>query len=144
MVIVISVLLGIFAGLQTYGRSAFHIYFYWTGIVLIVSGLTIRWIAIFRLKKQFTVDVAIGKESKIVKEGIYKYIRHPSYTGSLLSFLGLGTAFANYFSMAVIFIPILLAFLYRIKIEETALMEAFGEEYRQYSARAKKLIPGIY
>jgi protein-S-isoprenylcysteine O-methyltransferase Ste14 len=46
--------------------------------------------------------------------------------------------------MAVIFIPILLAFLYRIKIEETALMEAFGEEYRQYSARAKKLIPGIY
>jgi protein-S-isoprenylcysteine O-methyltransferase Ste14 len=114
------------------------------GIVLVLCGLIIRWIAIVSLKRQFTVDVAITKDHRIVSEGFYKYVRHPSYAGSLLSFLGLGVFFANAFSLAVIFVPICLAFLYRIRVEEKALTDAFGEEYIRYCKSTRRLIPGIF
>lgn len=114
------------------------------GIAMIALGLFIRWIAILSLGRQFTVDVAITKEHQLVHHGIYKSVRHPSYTGSLLSFLGLGLAFSNYLSIIVIFIPICSAFLYRIHIEEKTLIAKFGDEYQKYRATTKKLIPGIW
>jgi protein-S-isoprenylcysteine O-methyltransferase Ste14 len=114
------------------------------GILVIIFGLLIRWIAIFSLKRQFTVDVAITKDHQIVSKGIYRFVRHPAYAGSILSFLGLGLCFANVISLVLIFPPICAAFLYRIRVEEKALVDAFGEEYVRYRASTKKLIPGIY
>ena len=61
-----------------------------------------------------------------------------------MSFLGLGVYFANYLSLVVIFLPILAAFMYRIRVEEKALIDAFGEEYRGYQAETKRLVPGMY
>ena len=117
---------------------------YYSGVGLICCGLIIRWIAILTLKKAFTVDVSISKDQTLVKSGIYTYIRHPSYLGSLLSFLGLGIVFNNWITFAVIFIPILISFLYRISIEEKVLIEAFGNQYREYVEHSNRLIPGIY
>ena len=122
------------------GSSVFPI----IGIVVIVCGLLIRWIAIVSLKRQFTVDVAITKDHRIVSEGIYRFVRHPAYAGSILSFLGLGLCFANIISLVVVVPPICAAFLYRIRVEEKVLMDAFGEEYVRYCASTKRLIPGIF
>jgi protein-S-isoprenylcysteine O-methyltransferase Ste14 len=115
-----------------------------TGILLILCGLIVRWIAIATLKQHFTVDVAIGKDHRIIKTGLYRFIRHPAYAGTLLSFLGVGIYFSNYLSLAVIFVPICAAFMYRIEVEEKALADAFGEEYRSYQAATKRLVPGLY
>ncbi|WP_379967334.1 methyltransferase family protein [Epilithonimonas sp. UC225_85] len=71
-------------------------------------------------------------------------MRHPSYSASLLTFLGLGLYLNNWFALAVAFIPPFLAFLYRIKIEEEALTEQFGKDYTDYKEQTKKLIPFIY
>jgi protein-S-isoprenylcysteine O-methyltransferase Ste14 len=145
LAICISLPLGIMLGLGTAGSfSAWFREFAIAGIILIAMGIIIRWLAIFSLKRQFTVDVAITRGHKIVKEGIYRYVRHPSYSGSLLSFLGLGVFFANLFSILVIFVPIFLAFAYRIKVEEKALTEAFGKEYTDYMNVTKRLIPILY
>jgi protein-S-isoprenylcysteine O-methyltransferase Ste14 len=114
------------------------------GIIMIILGLAIRWIAIFALNRYFTVDVAIEANHKIVETGPYRYVRHPAYAGSLLSFLGLGLAFSNWLSMLIIFIPILTAFLYRIKVEEQALSEAFSSAYFKFASKTRRLIPGIY
>ena len=141
--IIASVTIGIFSGFQNIGRINSHL-FYWLGIICIIVGLVIRWTAILQLKQMFTVDVAIGSQQRIIKNGIYNYIRHPAYAGSLLSFLGLGIAFSNILSIAIIFIPVCIAFLHRIKIEEKALVEAFGDEYLQYCRMTKRLIPKIY
>jgi protein-S-isoprenylcysteine O-methyltransferase Ste14 len=46
--------------------------------------------------------------------------------------------------MRIIFIPILIALLYRIKVEESALIQAFGDEYREYAWTTKRLVPKIY
>jgi len=118
--------------------------FPWAGLILIVSGLAVRWLAIVSLKSQFTVDVSIKKDHRIVRGGVYRYVRHPAYAGSLLSFLGLGVFFVNYCSVLVIFVPICAAFFYRIRIEENVLVEAFGNEYINYCKSTKRLIPGIY
>jgi protein-S-isoprenylcysteine O-methyltransferase Ste14 len=114
------------------------------GLVLIVCGLFVRWLAIFSLKRQFTVDVSIIKDHRIMRKGIHRFVRHPAYAGSLLSFLGLGLCFSNYLTMVIIFVPVCIAFLYRIRIEEEALIHAFGSEYLDYCASTKRLIPGIF
>jgi protein-S-isoprenylcysteine O-methyltransferase Ste14 len=115
-----------------------------TGLAFIVLGLVIRWTAILTLKKYFTVDVNIADDHRLVTHGLYRFIRHPAYTGSVLSFLGLGLVFSSWVTVTVIFVPILLAFLYRIRIEEKALVEHFGNEYVQYCNSTKRLIPMIY
>lgn len=114
------------------------------GMVLIVAGLVIRWVAILTLKESFTVNVAIAPEQRILERGIYRLVRHPSYTGSLISFLGLGLSFGNWLTALVIFIPITLAFLYRVRIEEAALRAAFGDEYAAYASRTRRFLPFLF
>lgn len=145
MTIAICVSTGVFLGLARIGLLSAKSYFIsLSGLVLIVLGLAIRWTAILTLRRYFTVDVAIVSDHRIIKKGIYKAIRHPAYTGSLLSFLGLGLSFSNWLSTLVIFVPMLAAFLYRIKVEEKALIESFGDEYLNYCKVTKRLIPLVY
>lgn len=119
-------------------------FIYYIGITLICIGLIIRWIAILKLKKFFTVNVSIAENQRLVQSGIYRYIRHPSYLGSLLSFCGLGFAFNNWLTFSIIFIPIFSAFYYRIQIEEKLLNQVFGTQYSQYSKKSWKLIPRVF
>lgn len=104
------------------------------GIALMLTGILIRWAAIYTLGQYFTRTVTIFEGHRIVRDGLYQYLRHPSYTGYLLGNLGLGVAFSNWLSMVIIFVPILAASLYRIRVEEDALFEKFGDEYFQYAS----------
>jgi protein-S-isoprenylcysteine O-methyltransferase Ste14 len=143
--IAVAVNVGILLSFQRIGHfgNGFQI-FPIAGLIFIICGLLVRWLAIFSLKGQFTVDVSITEDHHIVRKGIYRFVRHPAYAGSLLSFFGLALYFSNYLSMLIIFVPICLAFLYRIHIEEDALINAFGSEYLEYRASTKRLIPGIF
>jgi protein-S-isoprenylcysteine O-methyltransferase Ste14 len=143
--IAISVTAGVMMGMQDTGHFSTHsTAIATTGITMIALGLVLRWIAIFSLGRLFTVDVAITQGHQLVRAGIYKVLRHPSYAGSLLSFLGLGLAFSNYLSVVTIFVPICVAFLYRIHVEEKTLVATFGDEYLNYRASTKGLVPGIW
>ena len=143
--IVLSISAGVALGFQSFGRIVFYSRaIFIAGLILIVVGLIIRWIAIISLRYQFTVDVSISDNQNLIQEGLYRFIRHPAYAGSLISFFGLGLCFPNYLSFAIIFFPILFAFLYRIRIEEKALYDRFGDRYAQYCKQTKKLIPKIY
>ncbi|ANF50691.1 protein-S-isoprenylcysteine methyltransferase [Chryseobacterium glaciei] len=117
---------------------------FYLGEIFILIGIILRFIIIKSLGKYFTVDVTIREDHKIKKEGFYKYLRHPSYAFSLLTSFGLGLYLNNWFSLILAFVPPLLAFSYRIKIEEQALIEQFGDEYIEYRKSTKKLIPFIY
>ncbi|AZA78615.1 isoprenylcysteine carboxylmethyltransferase family protein [Chryseobacterium sp. G0186] len=117
---------------------------FYLGEAFILIGMIFRFIIIRSLGKYFTVDVTIRQDHKIKKEGFYRYLRHPSYAFSLLTSLGLGLYLNNWLSMVFAFVPPFLAFAYRIKIEEQALVEQFGEEYLEYRKKTKKLIPFIY
>jgi protein-S-isoprenylcysteine O-methyltransferase Ste14 len=117
---------------------------FWVGLAIMVIGIIIRAIAIATLWRYFTVDVSIREGHELVDRGLYGVIRHPAYTGSLLSFLGLGFAFGNWLSVGIIAVATIAGFSYRICVEESALIEHFGDRYRDYMQRTKRLIPGIY
>ena len=145
LVILLGNTSGIYFGMARIGYlSSWSVVLYWTGIGLILAGLVFRAVAILQLKKFFTVDVVLHEDHRLIRSGLYGILRHPSYSGSLLSFIGLGVSFANWLSTLVVALPILCIFLYRIRIEEAALQSHFGQEYRDYMARTKRLIPFIY
>ena len=114
------------------------------GLAFLMLGVIFRLVVVYNLGKYFTVDVTIVKDHKLITDGFYKYIRHPSYTFSLLTFVGLALVLDNYTSAIILLIPVFLMFFYRIKIEEKVLTEQFGIEYTDYMKRTKKLIPFIY
>lgn len=114
------------------------------GLIVLFIGISTRFLIIKSLGKYFTVDVTIREGHQIKKDGIYSVLRHPSYSASLLTFLGLGLFLNNWVALFIAFIPPFLAFLYRIKIEEKALIEQFGQYYIDYKKQTKKLIPFIY
>ncbi|MGK6343403.1 methyltransferase family protein [Chryseobacterium sp. DT-3] len=116
----------------------------YAGEAFILIGIVFRFIIIRSLGKYFTVDVTIKQDHKIKKNGFYRYLRHPSYTFSILTSSGLGFYLNNWASLSLAFLPPFIAFTYRIKIEEQALVEQFGEEYVEYRKNTKKLIPFIY
>ena len=142
--IMLSISLGVFTSYIPFGRISAIPYLGISGIIILILGLIIRWIAIISLKESFTVDVTVNEGQKIIQTGIYKYIRHPAYSGSLLSFLGLSLVFSNYLTLFIVNIPIITVFLYRIRIEEQALTKEIGQEYVDYVKLTKKLIPFIY
>jgi protein-S-isoprenylcysteine O-methyltransferase Ste14 len=114
------------------------------GTVLLIAGLIIRWVAVLQLGKSFTVDVAITDAAKLRTNGIYKRIRHPGYLGILMIVTGFSSLMSSYYSFLVLAIPVLLAIIYRIRVEEKVLISEFGDSYLNYMAGTKRLIPGIY
>ncbi|MGD1047314.1 MAG: isoprenylcysteine carboxylmethyltransferase family protein [Candidatus Krumholzibacteriaceae bacterium] len=112
-------------------------------LVLLSGGLALRWAAIITLGRLFTVDVAIHSDHRIVQTGLYGLMRHPSYTGLLLAFLGLGVCLANWLSLLGLLLPITLAVVNRVMKEEQALLNSLGSDYAVYCARTKRFIPWL-
>jgi protein-S-isoprenylcysteine O-methyltransferase Ste14 len=148
MLLWFALVIGIVAGSMLRGfrpaRIPYGDLVFWIGIALIVAGIIVRATAIITLGRFFTVNVMIHSDHKLVDRGLYSIVRHPSYSGSLLSFIGLGLAFGSWLSLVVILIGAGTGFVYRIHVEEAALVSALGDDYRRYAARTKRLIPGIY
>jgi protein-S-isoprenylcysteine O-methyltransferase len=111
---------------------------------LFAAGLVLRWWAIVTLGRFFTVDVVVEKDHEVVQRGPFRWVRHPSYTGVLLAFLGWAMTLWNWVAMAVVLVPIFIAFLRRMKVEEDALSRALGERYVEYMKRTKRLVPFVY
>ncbi len=120
---------------------------YWFAYVclgLMAAGLVIRWTAIYTLGKAFSANVAIRETQRLNESGLFRWMRHPSYTGMLLIFVAMGLDTHNWLGLGIIVLLPAAALLYRIHVEEAALTGAFGAEYVAYSQRVKRLIPGIY
>ena len=87
---------------------------------------------------------ASADSANLKTDGIYERIRHPSYLGIHFIILGFSFTMNSLYSFLVLFVPVLLSVMYRIRIEEKVLVNEFGERYSNYASRTKKLIPGIY
>jgi protein-S-isoprenylcysteine O-methyltransferase Ste14 len=119
----------------------------WLGLaslLVLLTGIVIRWTAILTLGKAFSVNVAIQEEQKLKQSGLYRFVRHPSYLGLLLVLLAIGLYSRNWVGLLVLIIPTTAALIYRIYVEEAALSEAFGERYAEYSKTTWRLVPGLY
>ena len=145
LVITISMTAGVFVA-QNFRAAALTQarMFASAGVVLFVAGLILRWWAIITLGRFFTVDVTIEKDHELVERGPFRMVRHPSYTGVLLAFVGFGLSLRNWAALLVILLPIGAAFIHRMNVEEDALSRALGERYADYMKRTKRLVPFVY
>lgn len=114
------------------------------GLAVMVAGQLLRWWSMATLGRLFTVYVAIRTEHRLVQSGPYRLVRHPSYSAILLVHLGAALCFGNALSAIALLVPVGLALLNRIRVEEEVLSEALGPAYRDYVARTKRLVPGLY
>jgi protein-S-isoprenylcysteine O-methyltransferase Ste14 len=113
-------------------------------LAFLLAGLAIRAVAIVTLGRFFTARVSIQEDHRLVRRGLFRHVRHPSYSGLLLAFAGLGLTLGNWLSLAAILVPITASVLYRIRVEESFLEEKFGREYAEYRRSTRCLVPGLY
>jgi protein-S-isoprenylcysteine O-methyltransferase len=120
---------------------------WWTlglGIALVLAGVVLRAWAIVTLGRYFRREVTIEPGQRLVRLGPYRWIRHPSYAGLVLSFGGFGLAFGSWVSAAVAMLVIFAGMLPRIRVEERALAQAFGADYADYASSRARMLPHVW
>src|SRR3954465_1334282 len=114
LVITVSIIAGVFVAQNFQAAALPHgRMFARVGVVLFVAGLILRWWAIITLGRFFTVDVTIEKDHEVVERGAFRVVRHPSYTGVLLAFVGWALTLRNWAAILVVLLPIFIAFVRR-------------------------------
>jgi protein-S-isoprenylcysteine O-methyltransferase Ste14 len=114
------------------------------GICLMLLGVALRWYSASVLGKYFTFDVAIQGGQILIDAGPYRFVRHPSYSGALVSLVGFGLTLGNWAGLAASLCCMGFAYGYRIPVEEAALGSALGETYKQYMKRTWRLVPFVF
>ena len=102
------------------------------GIGLMLLGIVIRISAVLTLRKAFTLNVQVTLRQRLITSGLYQKIRHPAYTGSILSLVGVALALRNLLSVITVFCCCIICYQIRITVEETVLENRFGDEYLRY------------
>ncbi len=116
---------------------------FYPGIVLMIAGIVLRQWSIAILGRFFSVQVSVQEGQTIVRTGPYRFVRHPSYTGTLLTLTGIGLAVQSWGAVLVLLLVFGIVYGYRIPIEEKVLVAHIGEEYRDYMKNTKMLLPYI-
>lgn len=115
-----------------------------SGLVVAWAGLLLRLWAVLTLGRSFTTWVRVKADQKVVTSGPYRLVRHPSYLGLLVLFLGLGLALGDLASVVVMVALPAAVLVRRIMVEEAALRAGLGDSYVEYSTGRARLIPGIW
>jgi protein-S-isoprenylcysteine O-methyltransferase Ste14 len=114
---------------------------FYLGIFLMFLGILVRQWAIAVLGRFFSLTVRVAEDHRVVEKGPYRLVRHPSYTGVLITFIGLGLAVQSWGALLVLLGVFSLSFGYRMRVEEKTLLSELGENYANYIKRTKRIIP---
>ena len=115
----------------------------WVGVLILAGAAPLQIASVLALGRFYTRNLGIQPEHRLVTGGPYAIVRHPGYLSSFLGLLGTGLAMSSILGLlaAVLTVPLM---IYRIRGEEQMLVDAFGDEYRRYASRTKRLFPFIY
>lgn len=111
------------------------------GTILIVAGAVLRRYCFYALGTSFTGVVTVKQDQRIVDSGLYRFVRHPSYTAAFMMFTGLGLALGSWISVAILFLAHCYLYGRRVVAEEKALADTLGAPYTEYMLRTKRFIP---
>jgi protein-S-isoprenylcysteine O-methyltransferase Ste14 len=126
------------------GASATRATVFAVGIAALLGGTVFRQWAIITLGNSFTYDVRVASDQRVISGGPYRWLRHPSYTGLLLSYAGFGLALGNWLSLAIAVILPAAGLVRRIYVEESALRTQLGSAYDEFAVGRKRLVPGLW
>jgi protein-S-isoprenylcysteine O-methyltransferase Ste14 len=114
------------------------------GAVLAAAGIAFRQWAIAVLGAFFTVQVRVTPGQGVVESGPYRLVAHPSYTGLVMTFVGIGLMLGNWLSIACLTLVPAIGLVIRIRVEERAMVAGIGEPYRRFLATRARLVPGVW
>jgi protein-S-isoprenylcysteine O-methyltransferase Ste14 len=115
----------------------------YTGLILMIPGFLLMQAAEKYLDKQFSIQVTLQENHKLIQNGPYRFIRHPRYLGILAFFLGISLAFRSLIGMLLI-IALALVFVWRIYTEESLMHQEFGKEWEAYRDHSWRIFPFIF
>lgn len=124
---------------MTEHKTIFHV----LGLSVFVVGFLLRQESARILGTYFSHELRIIDDQTIRKDGVYAYIRHPAYLGTLLVIIGVSWMFITHIGMLLL-VPAIMFVGLRIKTEEEMLTRHFGEAYISYKKSTKKLIPFVF
>src|SRR5579859_3164882 len=116
----------------------------WIGLVLFWGGISLRLWSFRTLGRYFTFTVQTSVDQPVITEGPYRVIRHPSYAGLLLVIMAVGLFIGNWWSFVCLSVATSGGLVFRIRVEERALMQNLGADYRSYAATHKRLVPFVW
>lgn len=128
----------------SFGAGALGWAAYGIGLVLVLAATAGRVWAVRTLGRWFTTNVRTDTEQTVVEHGPYRWVRHPSYTSALMCMLGIGLAVGNFVSAVCFVVLPLIGFVFRIRVEEQALLGQLGPAYERYAAGHRRLVPGVW
>jgi protein-S-isoprenylcysteine O-methyltransferase Ste14 len=114
------------------------------GALVMAAGIAFRQWAIAVLGVYFTAEVRVSENQSVVEGGPYRWLAHPSYTGIIVTLVGVGLMLGNWISLASLTVLPAVGLVMRIKVEERALVAGIGEPYRRFLATRSRLIPGVW
>jgi protein-S-isoprenylcysteine O-methyltransferase Ste14 len=116
---------------------------FFIGLGVMLAGSSFRRHCFRMLGKSFTAVVVVNPDQQIIERGAYRWIRHPSYTAGMLLFAGSMLALGNWLSVVIVLSGAIVAYSYRVRVEERALLETLGAPYRAYMQRTKRFVPKL-
>jgi protein-S-isoprenylcysteine O-methyltransferase len=114
----------------------------WTALAAMIGGLALRTWAVVLLGHWFTWNVAVQAGQQLVSRGPYRFIRHPGYTGALVTFVASCVLLRSWVVAALAAVALTVAFLRRIRCEEVLLVKTLPG-YDSYRSRTGRLLPRI-
>jgi len=114
------------------------------GLAVMAAGAALRRWSFAILGTYFTFDVQVSSDQPVIIAGPYRVLRHPSYTGILLICAGVGLAGGNWAGLAGMVILPAALLVWRIRVEERALLDTLDDRYRSYAQQHKRLIPLVW
>ncbi len=147
--ILIASWVGMIAGFSVASAPAFILLrgqrgWFGLGIACLVLGALLRQHCFRTLGRYFTGDVKVVPGQLVIEAGAYRWVRHPSYSGGMLLYLGTGLALTNWMSVLIITGTGAVGYGYRVMVEERALQLSLGAPYQEYMRRTKRFVPYLF
>ena len=115
----------------------------WVGVVFGVVGVLLRLAALLTLRQRYTRTLRVEEGHLVERGGVYKYVRHPGYLGSLLCLNGIGLASGNLVIVLASLAATITGYAYRIRVEDAMLVKTFGDPYQRYRCEVPALLPFV-
>jgi protein-S-isoprenylcysteine O-methyltransferase Ste14 len=114
------------------------------GLIIAWAGMLLRLWAVLTLGVSFTTKVVVRPQQRLITSGPYRLVRHPSYLGLLILFLGLGLSLGDLAGLVALVVLPAIGIVIRISVEEGALSAAFGDRYTDYCKGRARVIPRVW
>ena len=114
------------------------------GVMCLVIGLWLFYRSHADLGTNWSITLEVREQHRLVTQGVYRHIRHPMYLALALYSLGQALVIPNWVAGPSNLVAFAILLALRVHAEERMMFREFGDEYAVYSARTKRLIPGIW